>query len=123
MEIVQFKRSGGLVRIRITVKGPLVYRYFYDAYDNKFKGGDGGAKDVHELGSPANLELDPQAWSVRLSNVTGQDQPYVVEIDWEQATDAPDQWDKLDHWEKKGVIKPNFPVAVATGACMLMGVD
>jgi len=85
MELVKFKKNGGLVTINIVINGLVAWRYVYvtDTH-NYVKTSSDPAPCIHVLGFPDTLEGDVNSWDIQLANVSDSDQDYKIEVAWEQ---------------------------------------
>lgn len=102
MELIKFKKGGGVVTIEIIITGKVTWRYKYVS-DNKIfvKNSLSNPPFIHSLGLPHDLENDVNTWDIQIGNLSDEVQKYTIEIRWIQDDNLIHQWPKVKEREIK----------------------
>ena len=117
MKLVQFKKIGGVVSIRMSVTGTLAWRYVYEADNYKFsKTNQDPPPYEHAIGLPSEIKNEIDTWDFQLGNLSHGNVSYEVEISWMQDANT------CQRWKSSGTLTASQQAITVSGSAMLVGI-
>lgn len=118
MELLKYKKNGGLIYIKVWVKNTPSWYYYYQE-DQKHENDNAKNKPKeHTIGMPHELGSQTHNWEFRLANSSNMQITCDVIIKWYQSTDNVEK--EILKWEKDNVkVKPNDGV-IKSGSAILI---